>query len=261
MRTVIAAALALAALALAALAAVRRAACGGAADGGAGGGGFFRQYQYEEEVYLSLDGDGDGLRQRVTGRAQCPARHVVRHRAERAARSRGRARVLFDAGDAGRRADQRVAPEQPQVRPREARGRRHPPARRGGAVRVVDLRIHTRRRSVRLSAGDRARSREGRRATSGGPDGKSSRSGCICRARSGITTAGARTRGNILTWEQPLADRLRGTPLVLDARMDPQSILYRTLWLFGWTVVAVAITFVFVIWWIRRRAPAEKRAA
>ena len=47
-------------------------------------------------------------------------------------------------------------------------------------------------------------------------------------------------RGNILVWEQPLAERLRGVPLVLDARMDPQSILYRTLWLFGWTFVAVA---------------------
>ena len=31
------------------------AACGGG-DGDSGGGGFFRQYQYEEEVYLSLDG-------------------------------------------------------------------------------------------------------------------------------------------------------------------------------------------------------------
>ena len=40
-------------------------------------------------------------------------------------------------------------------------------------------------------------------------------------------------RGNILVWEQPLADRLRGAPLELEARMEPQSILYRTLWLFG----------------------------
>ena len=68
-------------------------------------------------------------------------------------------------------------------------------------------------------------------------------------------------RGNILTWEQPLAGRLRGTALALDARMDPESILYRTLWLFGWTFLAVAIAFVLVIWWVRRRAPAEKRAA
>jgi hypothetical protein len=68
-------------------------------------------------------------------------------------------------------------------------------------------------------------------------------------------------RGNILVWEQPLAARLQGTPLTLDARMDPQSILYRTLWLFGWTFVAVAVCFGFVIWWVLRKAPAEKRAA
>jgi hypothetical protein len=60
-------------------------------------------------------------------------------------------------------------------------------------------------------------------------------------------------RGNILAWEQSLADRLRGQPLVLEARVDPQSILYRTLWLFGFTFVAVAIAFVGVIWWAMRR--------
>ncbi len=66
-------------------------------------------------------------------------------------------------------------------------------------------------------------------------------------------------RGNILVWEQPLADRLRGEPLVpgpnpsLDARMKSQSILYRTLWLFGATFVVVAVMFVLVIWWILRQ--------
>jgi hypothetical protein len=62
-------------------------------------------------------------------------------------------------------------------------------------------------------------------------------------------------RGNILTWEQPLAERLRGAPLTLDARMETQSILYRTLWLFGWTFVAVAVAFFLVIWWVLRRGP------
>src|SRR5581483_893251 len=60
-------------------------------------------------------------------------------------------------------------------------------------------------------------------------------------------------RGNILVWEQPLADRLRGAPLTLDARMETQSILYRTLWLFGATFIAVALTFVVVIWWVLRK--------
>ena len=69
-------------------------------------------------------------------------------------------------------------------------------------------------------------------------------------------------RGNILMWEQSLDDRLHGVPLVLDARMETQSILYRTLWLFGTTLVAVAVTFALVIWWVvgrrPRLAPSEK---
>jgi hypothetical protein len=60
-------------------------------------------------------------------------------------------------------------------------------------------------------------------------------------------------RGNILLWEQSLQDRLRGVPLTLDASMETQSILYRTLWLFAATFAAVAVTFGLVIWWILRR--------
>ena len=66
-------------------------------------------------------------------------------------------------------------------------------------------------------------------------------------------TGGDVRRGNILVWEQPLADRLRGAPLTLDARMETQSILYRTLWLFGATFVAVAAAFGVIIWWVLRR--------
>jgi hypothetical protein len=60
-------------------------------------------------------------------------------------------------------------------------------------------------------------------------------------------------RGNILVWEQSLEDRLRGVPLTLEARMETQSILYRTLWLFATTFAAVAVTFGLLIWWILRR--------
>ncbi|MGC4085448.1 MAG: hypothetical protein QM736_25830 [Vicinamibacterales bacterium] len=60
-------------------------------------------------------------------------------------------------------------------------------------------------------------------------------------------------RGNILVWEQSLADRLRGTPLTIDARMETQSILYRTIALFASTFVVVAVLFVLVIWWVLRR--------
>jgi hypothetical protein len=37
--------------------------------------------------------------------------------------------------------------------------------------------------------------------------------------------------------------------------MDTESILFRTLWLFAGTFVAVAVTFALVIWWIVRRTP------
>jgi len=61
-------------------------------------------------------------------------------------------------------------------------------------------------------------------------------------------------RGNILVWEQPLADRLAGVPVDIDARMETQSILYRTLALFGLTILAVGATFAAVVWWIVKRA-------
>jgi hypothetical protein len=64
---------------------------------------------------------------------------------------------------------------------------------------------------------------------------------------------GNQKRGNIVAWEQPLAERLRSQPLAFDARMKTQSILYRTLQLFGATVGLVAVMFAAVIWWILRR--------
>jgi len=67
-------------------------------------------------------------------------------------------------------------------------------------------------------------------------------------------THGLESRGNILAWEQPLADRLRGVPLEIEARMGTRSILYTTLWLFGVTFIIVAAAFAGVIWWVMRRA-------
>jgi hypothetical protein len=60
-------------------------------------------------------------------------------------------------------------------------------------------------------------------------------------------------RGNIVEWEQPLASRLRGEPLDLRVQMAPESILYTTLLLFGSTVVAAAVAFAGVLWWVARR--------
>ncbi|MBM3773043.1 MAG: hypothetical protein FJW27_17505 [Acidimicrobiia bacterium] len=59
-------------------------------------------------------------------------------------------------------------------------------------------------------------------------------------------------RGNILVWEQSLADRVAGVPVEIDVRMETQSILYRTLVLFGVTLVVVGALFAGVIWWMQR---------
>lgn len=64
-------------------------------------------------------------------------------------------------------------------------------------------------------------------------------------------------RGNILVWEQSLRDRLQGEPLALEARIESQSILARTLVLFGVTSLAVAVSFGLVLWWVLRRGRAK----
>ena len=65
-----------------------------------------------------------------------------------------------------------------------------------------------------------------------------------------------RRRGNIFVWEQPLTERLKGTPVEVEVRMETQSILYRTLWLFGATFLAVAMAFAIVIGWVLKRSGA-----
>jgi len=60
-------------------------------------------------------------------------------------------------------------------------------------------------------------------------------------------------RGNIIVWEQPLAQRQKGTPLELTVQMQTESILFRTLTLFGMMAVAAALTFVAAIWFVKSR--------
>jgi len=64
-------------------------------------------------------------------------------------------------------------------------------------------------------------------------------------------------RGNILVWEQLLAERQKGTALDIQARMQKESILFRTLALFGAMGVLVVLTFIAVIWYVRSRKPAS----
>ena len=65
-------------------------------------------------------------------------------------------------------------------------------------------------------------------------------------------------RGNILEWEQSLADRMKGVPIRMEARMDQESILYTTVTLFAAMGGLVAITFAVIIWMVVRERKVEE---
>jgi len=64
-------------------------------------------------------------------------------------------------------------------------------------------------------------------------------------------------RGNIVVWEQLLTDRQKSVPLEIVARMETQSILFRTLALFGAMGVLVIATFIAAIWFVKSRKPSS----
>jgi hypothetical protein len=64
-------------------------------------------------------------------------------------------------------------------------------------------------------------------------------------------------RGNILEWEQPLGERLKGVPVQVEVNMEPDSILYTTLLLFGSTILLAAVAFGVVIWRVARHGREE----
>jgi hypothetical protein len=60
-------------------------------------------------------------------------------------------------------------------------------------------------------------------------------------------------RGNILAWEQALTDRLAGRPIDIEVRMDAQSILARTMLVFGVSVGAALLLLAAIVWWVVRK--------
>jgi hypothetical protein len=250
---------ALVAAATIALAVLATPACGLSA--GDSTGGFFRQYEYEEEVYLSLDGTAI-----VYVNASLPALNALRGTsfatAPNAPLDRDGVRAYFSTPvtrlaselTASRRSNRRFVHLKLDVDDVRELSRAAPFAwstydfKRDGDLYKYQQMLGA---SAGKDVGDVGWS---------GREMVAFRLHLPSRIRYQNNGKGVE-RGNILVWEQTLEQRLRGTPLLLDARMDPQSILYRTLWLFGWTAVAVAITFGFVIWWLVRRAPAAKGIA
>jgi hypothetical protein len=64
-------------------------------------------------------------------------------------------------------------------------------------------------------------------------------------------------RGNIIVWEQLLSERINSVPLAIEARMEKESILFRTLALFGGMAVLVVLTFAGFIWFVKTRKPQD----
>jgi hypothetical protein len=60
-------------------------------------------------------------------------------------------------------------------------------------------------------------------------------------------------RGNILAWEQRLTDRLEGRPIDIHVEMESESILHRTLWLFAGAFGAAVLVLVLLIVWTVRK--------
>jgi hypothetical protein len=60
-------------------------------------------------------------------------------------------------------------------------------------------------------------------------------------------------RGNILQWEQSLADRRAGKPVVMEMKMERESILRRTMLLFAAAFLAAVIVMGAAIWWTLKR--------
>jgi hypothetical protein len=64
-------------------------------------------------------------------------------------------------------------------------------------------------------------------------------------------------RGNIIVWEQKLTDRLASVPIDIEVHLEPESILIRTLTLFAITILLAGMTFGLLIWWTVRRGRAR----
>jgi hypothetical protein len=220
---------------------------------GCGGSSLFRQYEYEEDIYLSLDGSAtvyvngslaalDALRgasfdaapgarfnrERVRAFFTTPVTHVV---SVSNSRRHGRqfAHVRLEVNDVRRLSEAapfawssyRFLLENDRyvygqtVGP--AAGTRPPDVNWDGRE-LVAFRLHLPSTPLQHNAGE-----------------------------------ANHKRGNILVWEQTLAERLDGRPLAMTAQMETESVLAHALWLFAGALAAVVVAFAAVVWWIVRR--------
>ncbi len=220
---------------------------------GCGGGVLKKQYEYEEELYLSLDGSA-----KLNVNASVPALVALRgidlNVSPRARFDRDRLRAFFQGPGAtvaalssSRRYGRRFVHVSLDVADVRSLQRLSPFA--WSSYRFQrDGELYEFRQAVGASAG--------KGVEGAGWDG-SEMVAFRLHVPSKIPYHNAPShvteRGNILEWEQTLTDRLQGTPIDIQVQMETQSILARTLLLFGSTIVAAFLTFAAVIWWVSRR--------
>ena len=220
----------------------------------AAGAGFLRQSEYDEDIYLSLDGSAT-----VYVNASLPALVALRGAdldLDPAARfDRDRVAAFFESPGVRVVRVTSSRRQRAPVRARPPRGGRHPEAAGDAGVLVGHDPVRPDGRALPLPRGPgRVGQQAGRERRLGqGPNW--SGSGCTCRARSPTTTRRADNllRGNILAWEQTLSERLAGQPLEMEARMEPTTILYHTLWLFLGSMSAAFTVLALIIWWVVKK--------
>ncbi len=220
--------------------------------GACGSGGLFRQYQYEEEMYLTLDGSAT-----VYVNSSVAALNALRGAAlntsPNAPVDRDAVRTLFTtpvtrvvAVKTSRRSNRRFAHVRLQI----------DDVRRLGEAAPFAWSTYQFGRDGELFAYRQAVGSAAAKAVSTNWTGRE-----VVAFRMHLPSkieyhnAGPSNprRGNILVWEQSLTERLKGTPLVFETKVQTQSILYRAVWLFGVTGIGVALMFVAIVWLIVRR--------
>jgi hypothetical protein len=222
--------------------------------GAMGGTGLLREYEYEEEIYLDLDGSAT-----VIVNASVPALVALRgldlDPRPRARLDRQKIQAAY--GGPSTRVT-RVG------RPWRRHGRRFVQVR----LEVADIRQLGTVAPFAWSTYQLARApdeyvyTQRLAAASGRPVGDVGWTGAELVAvrihlpsRIHFHNAPSRTveRGNILSWEQPLQDRLNGSPLAIEVRMATQTILYSTLWLFAMAFATALATLGVTIWWVVKK--------
>ena len=219
-----------------------------------GGGVFRREYEYEEELYLALDGSAT-LNVNASVESLIALRGATLNPDPAARIDRDDLRRFFGAGSGSDRANVSVS-----LARRDGRRFVHASVQVDSVEQLAriapfswsEYRLGRRQDAIEF------RQHVGGEAAAAAPASWTGAEVVAFRMHlpSEIVfhnSPGDIERGNILEWEQPLADRLAGIAVDIEVQLEPTSILAQTLLLFGSTAAAAIATLAGVVWWISRR--------